>query len=370
MLCGKLQAGYLRPMKRPVSQKFRCGFVTGLDGHCRNLMLRTKYHIMRLRRITYPDVYSIPPWLGWRCQFLGNGGRVPPGRYDLIFSELNGSVSQLQYLADLVDAHRDKVVVLPGPAEIFLSNANDIGRGMARHILREAGHVLAYSPQVRSFADGLAEADVAKVVPWPFDYRSIRRIGPATPGRSRRKIRVLIGIPLRFHGLANNRPELLERCLADAMKELSAAERGRFSFHGFVYTREDRQRWKSTGFGRALDAILERSKSYKGFVRFVAGCDAVINLSAVSVLGRNTFISAALGKPGIFSDNVDLNKRLYPGALVRHSADEALRTKVHDLLHGLLRGAPDRKFLPDEGAVRSIGDYSRNAAVVRTLLHE
>ena len=114
--------------------------------------------------------------------------------------------------------------------------------------------------------------------------------------------------------------------------------------------------------------MLERRRSFTGFIRFVAGCDAVINLSAVSVLGRNSFIAAALGKPGIFTSNVELNTRLYPDALVKAPDDATLRGKVRGLLRELLTNAHDNRFLPDEQAARAAGDHAANAQTFRGIL--
>ena len=355
-------------MGQLMSGRLCCGFVTGRSSRCRNLMIRAKYAVMKRRGVTYPDVYAIPSWIGASCDFLGNGARISAGRYEMIFSELNADAGQLEYLAHLVNVHRNGVAVLPGPGKIFLSIADAAARRHARRILRGAGHVLAYSPQVRLFADALAGGDVAKMTPWPFDYAAVREIAGRGAAFRDQKIRVLIGVPLRFHGIACNRPDLIEQCLADALGELSPLDRDRFSFHAFVYGDDDRCRWLSSRFGKTIGTILERRRSFRGFVRFVDGCDAVINLSAVSVLGRNTFISAALGKPGIFSNNVDLNRRLYPNATVQDAADAAFRTKVRGLAHGLLRGAPDKSFFADACAAQSVGDYSGNADAFRRLL--
>jgi len=107
-------------------------------------------------------------------------------------------------------------------------------------------------------------------------------------------IHILAGLPLRFDGVAGNRPETLQRCMSDALSAFNGAERGRFVFHSFVYSEEDHRRWRATGFGERAPAAwrVEKRKSYPKFLRFMAWCDAVINISAASVLGRNTFLSA------------------------------------------------------------------------------
>ena len=62
--------------------------------------------------------------------------------------------------------------------------------------------------------------------------------------------------------------------------------------------------------------MLEGKRGYRSFLRFLGECDGVINLTAGNILGRITFLTAALGRPGIFSDNSQLNAQLYPGSTV------------------------------------------------------
>lgn len=345
-----------------------CGFVTGWDNTLNNVKIRIKYTLMRLQRILYPDVYCIPFWLGSKCDFLPNGARITPNKYDFIFSELNGSVEQLQYLFNLVEAYRERVVVLPGPPEVFLSNANNTGRSLAKRILRGAGHVWAYSDYVASFANSLAVGEVAKVIPWPFDYEATRRLCQKRKIKSRAHLNVMIGAPLRFGGIADNEPHFLEKCLVDALAQISGTDRKRFKFHGFVYTGEDKDTWHKTQFGKSIGAVLEPRMSYKNFLRFVGNCDAVIQLSRFGILGRITYISAALGTPGIFTDNVELNHRLYSNSLVRTPSDEKLRCLVRDLLFGLLGFQSLDRFLPNSDAAREVGNFTKNALKVRNYL--
>jgi len=355
-------------MRSQESYKLSCGFSTGWNDRFHNWMFHAKYALMRQRGVIYPDSQCFPFWLGARCAFLRNGASVGNGRYDFIFSELNTCDVHLQYLIDITATCRERLVILPGPPEIFHSSTNSTFTEMARHLLRTTGHVLAYSPGVKSFADTLAGREVATVTRWPFDYAATLRIANTTSRRADRRKHVLIGIPLRFQGVANNQPEHLAQALRAAVEEISAAERAQLVFHAFVYTPQDRRLWAETDFGRQLNIRLARARSYPAFIRFVAGCDAVINLSAVQVLGRNTFISAALRKPGIFSANVALNRTLYPGALLSGPGDEALFEKARSLIRGLLEDKVDGCFFPDDESARAIGDYHGNAETVRRLL--
>ena len=135
-----------------------------------------------------------------------------------------------------------------------------------------------------------------------------------------------------------------------------------------VYTQEDETAWRQTGFGSRIGAMLEPRKDYVQFLRFLGNCDAVLTLPRFGVLGRITFIAAALGKPGIFTENVELSRRLYPHSLVESAIDEQLRDRVRDLLFGLLDLGPLEPFLPDIPAAQEVGDFAGNAAKVRELL--
>jgi hypothetical protein len=121
-------------------------------------------------------------------------------------------------------------------------------------------------------------------------------------------------------------------------------------------------------FGRQIEAKLEHKMSYKKFIQFVGNCDAVIQLSRFGVLGRMTFISASLKKPGIFTENVELNKCLYPNSLVKSPSDSKLLELVYELITGLSNSKSIDHFMPDNEAAQGIGNYRENAAKVRALL--
>ena len=354
-------------MTQKSSRPLSCAFATG-HTRWRNGMIRAKYAAMRLQGAVYPDVYCIPLWIGARCRFVHYQASVSADRYDIIFAELNAGPGQLKNLLNIIGAHQGKVVVLPGPGEVFSANAGNSARQRARRVLNEADLVLAYSPETRSFADDLAGAEVARVMPWPFDYGAVRRIAGKTSKHNPGRIRVLLGAPLRFDGIADNDPARLERCVVEALATLSGADRTRFDFHGFVYTTRDARLWRETGFGRAVNITLERTRGYKPFIRFMASCDAVISLAAVTALGRNTFMAAALGKPGIFSRRAALGRKLYPAALVESPDDAALPGMLAALFADLAAGEIGKSFLPDDAAARAVGDYCKNAEAMRRLL--
>ncbi len=350
------------------SEPLHCCFVTGSAGSWHNAKLRAKYALMRWQGIVYPDVYCIPWWLGASCDLAPTGAKLELPKYHFIFGELNSGVGQLEYLQKLIREAPGKIVVFPGPPEIFEAYAGLRARGLAIWILRNAGQVWAYSPQAADFVNDYAQAEVARVIPWPFDYSATRRLARHQGAEGARPRRVLLGVPLRFVGIAQNAPQFLATCISDALAALPAPERSRFKFFAMVYTKEDERAFKETGFGRQLQAVLVPRKNYGRFLRFVESCAAVITLHRFSVLGRVPFIAAALGKPGIFTDNVELSRRLYPHSLVSSPSDNNLRGLMKELFSGLLDRGPLARFLPDAQAAREVGDFAANGVETRNLL--
>jgi hypothetical protein len=160
-----------------------------------------------------------------------------------------------------------------------------------------------------------------------------------------------------------NHPFVLKSVLQDVFAELPAAAREKITFHTFLYNEKDLEKYKSSGFGEGLPFVVERKRGYESFVKFVAGCDGVINLTAGSILGRITFLAAALGRAGIFSANSGMNARLYPGATVEMFDTVRLR----ELAGAMLRGEADGRLLPSEQAAREVGDFEANRARLRQI---
>ena len=115
---------------------------------------------------------------------------------------------------------------------------------------------------------------------------------------------------------------------------------------------------------------LEPRRRFPSFLRFLASCDGVVNLTASHVLGRITFLAAALDKPGVFTSNAELNTRLYPGSTVPLLAPAALRDALTGLLAGLVRRELPARFMPDSAATRTTGDFSANARSFAGLFAE
>ncbi|MFZ2089303.1 MAG: hypothetical protein WAU47_12065 [Desulfobaccales bacterium] len=349
-------------------QPFTSAFITMGDTPWRHLLVRAKYALMCWQGLVYPDAFFVPVGLGARkVDFLALGQKIDVHRYDYIFSELHAGVGQIQYPLDLMGVAPKKMVVITGPPEVFQAYANEKAQRLARQLLRGAGQVWAYSPETAAFADELAGKKVALIIPWPFNYEVSRHLGRQGAG-THGKIRVLLGVPLRFQGIAANEPHFLETCVVEALALMSPSERERYKFFGMVYTRADARAWRQSGFGQNIGAVLAPKRLYPGFLRFLGSCDAVITLPRFSVLGRIAFLAAALEKPGIFSSNVELHRRLYPQSLVKSSIDEHLRDLVKKLLLGLAGRGPLEIFRPDHTAAREIGDFAANASRLREIL--
>jgi len=347
---------------------FRIGFVTGIESYWRNCGLYGKYIKMRLEGQIYPDVYSLPKFIASKCDFLRVGEKIPAGRYDLLLAELQGSDSQLDFLERLVVYGTTPVAVIPGPPEILLRDMTPRKTLMTRRILGEARHIWAYSDSVRSFYDDFAGMKRAEVIPWPFDYKATVKLGRKRPTTQKDTLHILFQVPLRFSGVTGNHPVALKEVLKDVLEGLPGEMRKRFVFHTFVYTREDREIYRSSNFADGLLMILERRRGYIPFVRFVGGCEAVVNLTVGSILGRVTFLGAALGKPGIFSTNAEINQSLYPNSGVALLDTGRFRDLLGRLISGLLDNRIDDCFRPCTEAAEETGDFSANAAKMRRLL--
>jgi len=177
-----------------------------------------------------------------------------------------------------------------------------------------------------------------------------------------------VQVPMSFHDIVQNHPFVIKGVLLDLWQELPAALRQRLTFHTFIYNSEDRARYHASGFADALPFVLQRKLGYRAFVRFLAGCDGVVNLTAGSILGRVTFLSAALGRPGIFSDNSQLNARLYPGSQVAMFDTVRLRDLLRAMLSALDTGVTDQRLLPSASAAADIGNFTANQARLREIL--
>jgi hypothetical protein len=347
----------------------RIGFVTGTEAFWRNHLLAAKQVFQLLSGAFSPDVYALPRFLGDRCTFVRSGQSISASAFDLIFSELNGNLAQLEYLDSLAAAQAPPLAVIPGPPEIIGSRLTDHKLFLVRRILCNARYVLAYSDAIASFYDGLIGQTRSQVIPWPFDYDAVRRLAGPTANVSE-TIRIVLNVPLRFEGWARNYPFFLKAALADALAPLLPEEQQRFSFHSFVYTDQDSEDFTRSGFGEGLRVTLESRRPFASFVRFLAGCDGVVNLTASHVLGRITFLAAALDKPGLFTSNAEINTRLYPGSTVPLLAPAALREALTSLLSGLARRDVPPRFMPDAIATRSTGDFSANARTFARLFSE
>jgi len=315
----------------------------------------------------YPDVYCIPYYFADRFDFIRNGERPPPNRYDLLISELPGYPDQLEYLESLVLDKSPPVAVIPGPPEILSRDMTPRKLSLIKSIFVGARYVWAYSESVRNHYDALIGMRKAEVIPWPFHLEKTLKLGRLGGAAPKDHLKVLFQVPLRFSGVTRNHPFMLRRVLAAVLDALPPSARSRLALHTFIYAEEDRREYRASDFGAGLPLHLESKKSYASFIRFIGGCDAVVNLTVGNILGRITFLSGALGKPGIFSDNADINRDIYPHSCVPLEDEERVRDLLGKLLSGLLEGRVDGRFLPSLKELESIGNYPANAEKMRRL---
>ncbi|MGA8428587.1 MAG: hypothetical protein WB729_02110 [Candidatus Sulfotelmatobacter sp.] len=344
----------------------RVAFLSHQRQWWRKQRLAAKYLKMRLEGVTYPDVYCLAQILADNFDFLLEDENVPAGKYDLILTELGASESQLRYVESLVAAGDPPVAVIPGPPAILSRDLTDAKMRMVKRILTGSRHVWAYSPELKIFCDGLIGCDRTVVIPWPYDFAATRQLG-GNAKREAGRHKILVQAPMSFHDIVQNHPFVLKSVLLDVFQELPAELREKISFHTFIYNPTDAEKYESSEFAKELPCVREGKMGYRAFVRFLAGCDGVINLTAGNILGRITFLSAALGRPGIFSDNSQLNAELYPGSTVAMFDTVRLRELVGLMLRGL-GGAAQSRLMPSVEVAAEVGDFATNRARLREIV--
>jgi hypothetical protein len=347
-----------------LSGAMRIAFVSHQRRWWRKQRLAAKYLKMRMEGVIYPDVYCLALMLADSFDFLLEDEKVPAGKYDLILAELGASESQLRYVESLV-ASGHAVAVIPGPPAILSRDLTDAKLRMVKSILEGAQHVWAYSPELKRFCDGMMGSARAVVIPWPYDFTATRELAGSAK-RPTDHYRILVQAPMSFHGVTQNHPIVLKSVLLDVWHQLPTALREKVSFHTFIYDSVDVEKYESTEFAAGLPFMREGKMGYRAFVRFLAGCDGVINLTSGSVLGRITFLAAAAGRPGIFSDNSELNARLYPRATVAMFDTVRLRELVGLMLHGL-GSAADSRLMPSAEVADQVGNFAANRARLREI---
>jgi len=348
-----------------LSTEMRIAFVSHQREWWRKQRLAAKYLKMRLEGVIYPDVYCLALMLADTFDFLLEDEKVPAGKYDLILAELGASETQLRYVESLVAGGDPPVAVIPGPPAILSRDLTDAKLRMVKRILREARHVWAYSPELKTFCDGMIGRERAVVIPWPYDVAATQKLATRAKREAGRH-KLLVQAPMSFYDIVHNHPFVLKGVLLDVWQELPGALREKISFHTFIYNASDVEKYRASEFAKGLPVVLEGKLRYRAFVRFLAGCDGVINLTAGSILGRITFLSAALGRPGIFSANGGLNVKLYPGSTVAMFDTVRLRELVAAMLRGLERDV-DTRLMPS-GAVAEVGDFAANRARLRQIV--
>lgn len=345
----------------------KLAFVSGYRDWWRRQALAAKYLRMRLQGLIYPDVYCLPLMLADGFRFITEGEPVRPGSFDLIFAELQSSESRLHYLESLALAGDPPLVIIPGPPEILARDLTDGKLHLVRKILGSASYVLAYSQELKAFCDGLIGSERSELIPWPYDIAITRRVGESKRKDRSHRHSILVQLPLRFCEVTQNYPFLLKSILLDIWQELPDSLRRTITLHTFVYTPGDLEAYRTSRFAVGLPFVLETRRGYQAFLKFLGQCDGVINLTAGGVLGRITFAAAALNRPGIFSDNSECNRRLYPQSCVALFDTVRLRDLVRAMFLGLASGNIDQRLLADCSAAEEIGDFKANQARLQQI---
>ena len=351
-------------------KQYRTGFVVGSDSLLRKGKLAAKYLSMKMNRMIYPDVYCVPLFISDSVDLIRDGEKIPANKYDIIFSELNASDEQLGYLDLLINREDLFVTVIPGPPEIIGMRLDNNKLSLVKHILIYADQIWAYSETIRQFCDGLIGFSKAKIIPWPFSLTQTLNSIHQSSRLNTDKINILLNCPLRFVGPTQNYPFVIKSILMDILNKLPNESRGKITFHTYIYTAGDKKQFKSLDFSKDFPIKLRQKQSYRSFLNFINSCDAIINFTVGTILGRVTFISAALNKPGLFSNNSDVNTRLYPTSSISILNVEELRNKLASLLLGLSTNKIKKEFFPSKSEIARLGDFKKNSEKVRVLLEQ
>ena len=218
-------------------------------------------------RLIYPDVYCLALMLADKFDFLLEGEKVAPGKYDVIFAELQSSESQLRYLESLVEAQAT-AGHCRFPGRRRFSPAISPTRSCAREAHPSGG---ASSGPTRPNSRRFAMDSSAAIAPPSFRGLTIWRPHRSwdrarRPGRLRK---ILVQAPMSFHDIVQNHPFMLKGVLLDVWQELPAGLRDQLSFHTTIYNSTDVERYQSSGFADGLPFVLDGKLGYRAFVRFL-----------------------------------------------------------------------------------------------------
>ena len=203
-------------------------------------------------------------------------------------------------------------------------------------ILSAARHVWAYSPELKTFCDGLIGLERAAVIPWPYDLAATQKLGFSS-GRDSGRHKILVQVPMSFHDIVQNHPFVLKGGAAGRLAGTACPRCARrLLFILSCTTRPISRNTSHPNSPKDCRLYWRGKRGYRSFLRFLGECDGVINLTSGSILGRDYFLAAALGRPGIFSNNSPLNARLYPGSGVAMFDTVRLRELVGAMFTGWL----------------------------------
>ena len=227
----------------------------------------------------------------------------------------------------------------------------------------------AYSPELKTFCDGMIGQERAVVIPWPYDLAATQKLGSCRSPGALAGTKFWCRLPMSFHDIVQNHPFVLKSVLLDVWQELpvSAPRENHFSHFHLQLDRCREVRVVRIRQGIAVCAGRQARVPCHSCVLWRAAKGSSI-LRREAYLGRITFLSAALGRPGIFSDNSQLNKQLYPRSTVAMFDTVRLRELVRAMLLGLANGTTDERLLPSSSTAAGIGDFQANQARLRKII--
>jgi len=332
------------------------------------LKVSLKYFLMKMQGYIYPDVFCVPYYITNSYKKIGMGNSFNSKKYEIIFTELYAHKEQLKYISDLSDQVGNKLIVILGPPYVFLDKINSKSADLIQNIFKNSRLILAYSNYVKEYFNQYTLNQEIKVLNWPFDCQTINKIMRQSSGKKKNTIDILINTPLKFTEYNEFSPFLIKDLLIKAIKSLDEKVSKKIILHSFTYSTADKQEFVRSNFDQDFPIKLQKKTSFKKFILLLNQFDIVINFTSKGILGRITFLSAALKKPGIFSDNNELNLKLYPHSCISNNDHSKIIMAIKELLENIATDNISNQFLPDSKAVSHLGDFSRNSIEFRKLL--
>lgn len=323
---------------------------------------------MKSKGLIYPDVFCIPYFVSDSYKIIGIGDRFSGNDYDLIFSELYAHEIQLQYLNDIIKKYPGRMILIPGPPYVLKDKTSANGFRIMKEILLGSKIVLAYSDYIKEYYLNIAPGSNIQIFNWPFDQYTIDAIVKNREPVNKDNFNIIINTPLRFNDEDSPDPLLLKEILIEVLASLDTRLTDKIKFHTFAYSSQDKSRFISEKYDRNFPVTLQKKKTFPGFVKFLFDSDAVINFTKKGILGRITLLSASLNKPGIFSDNSDINNSLYPFSTFGIADYSGIKKNISELLDGIIQKSIPLKYYPDNNYIKEYGDFRLSSGYFNKLI--